>query len=114
MAPGLLDTRSGLGSWPPQALSTQATGLGHMQGSNQSSNQSQAGHFYRDPGVPADRLAPSHFRGSGGTRTRASTMLTLGSGPAEHHTVSPCAALISPPRSLPELTMKTMDTKLVK
>lgn len=67
MAPGLLDTRSGPGSWPPQALSTQATGLGHMQGSNLKLWAGQeASHFYRDPGVPADPLAPSHFRGSGG------------------------------------------------
>lgn len=79
MAPGLLDTRSGPGSWPSQALSTQATGLGHMPGSNLKLRAGQeAGHFYRDPGVPADPLAPSDFRGSGGAWDESQCHVDIG------------------------------------
>lgn len=96
MAPGLLDTRSGPGSWPPQALSTQATGLGHMQGSNLKLWAGQEAIFTGTLGSlqtpwPLPTLGVVVEPGM-----RANAMLTLGSGPAEHHTVSPWAALSSP------------------
>lgn len=56
--------------------------------------------FLQGPWVPADSLAPSHLRGSGGhsphSGMRANVTLMPDSGLGERHTVSPWAALISP------------------